>query len=85
MAGNLKRETQLAVALLDEMTIVDTLLLTPRSGQKLLGAVLNRYTPHEVVEWPGKSSIIPEAKPKLDARGIATRDFSVFAQQEHLN
>ncbi len=81
LAGDLSRETQLAQASSDGSTPIDALLLTPRSGQTLLAAVLNHFEPAQVVEWPAESSVLTNARPKLEARNILVRDFSALEAQ----
>lgn len=79
MAGDLRRETQLQLAAIAPQSLqIETLLVTPRSGIKLTGAVLNRFQPVHAVEWPSETHILEKAAPKLQARGILALSFDEF-------
>lgn len=83
LAGDLRRETQLSLAAVaPKNTKTDTLLITPRSGVKLTGAVLNRFSPTQVVEWPAQTHVLDHAAPKLRARGIVSHSFDEFLAQQ---
>lgn len=85
MAGDLRRDTQLQLAAGATKSLkIDTLLVTPRSGLKLTGAVLNRFQPMHAVEWPSDTHLLDKAAPLLQARGIVELSFEEFlAQRPH--
>lgn len=82
MAGDLRRDTQLQLAAAAPKRLkIDTLLLTPRSGLKLTGAVLNRFQPMHAVEWPSDTHLLDKAVPQLRTRGIVDLSFEEFLAQ----
>lgn len=85
LAGDFKRSTQLAMSSLPTDGAILTLLLTPRAQQPITGAVLEHFSPRQIVEWPAKSSAFPGAQSRLDARRIARVSYEGFVKQRTAN